>query len=66
MNAFDLAQRPGTWEIEGRWVMTDEETCDIKYIGRITDCNQFDSLFAGMAGAQAGGQDCDAAMAVST
>lgn len=46
MNAFDLAQRPGTWEIEGRWVMTDEETCDIKYIRRITDCNQFDSLFA--------------------
>lgn len=33
------------WVIEGRKLLTDETSIQIKYIGRITDCNLFDTLF---------------------
>jgi hypothetical protein len=45
MNAWDVGKRDGVWEIEGRYLMTDAETCQIKYISRVEDCNLFDSLF---------------------
>jgi hypothetical protein len=45
MNAWDMSKREGTWEVEGRWLVTNAETADIRYIQRVTDCNKFDSLF---------------------
>jgi hypothetical protein len=45
MNSYDLAQRPGTWEIEGRYLVTNDTSARVRYIRRITDCNLFDSLF---------------------
>ena len=33
------------WEVEGRTLLSDDETALVRYINRITDCNQFDSLF---------------------
>lgn len=32
------------WEIEGGKLLSDEETCKIRYIRRVTDLNLFDSL----------------------
>lgn len=32
------------YKIEGRYLLTDEDAVAIKYIGRVTDPNQFDSL----------------------
>lgn len=45
MNRWEAGRRMGTWEIEGRYLMTDAETAWIKYIQRIVDCNLFDALF---------------------
>lgn len=33
------------WEVEGRTLVTDSDTCRLKYIAQITDPTQFDSLF---------------------
>ena len=40
-----MSKRAGTWEIEGRYLVTNAEVAQIRYIRRVTDCNQFDSLF---------------------
>ena len=34
------------FKIEGRKILTDEDTCKIVYIGRITDTEQYDSLLS--------------------
>ena len=34
------------FKVEGRKVLTDEGTCRIVYIGRITDTEQYDSLLS--------------------
>ena len=36
------------FKIEGRKILTDEETCRIVYIGRITDTEQYDPLLSSM------------------
>ena len=45
MNEWDMAFRTGAWEVEGRYLVTNAEDAAIRYVKRITDCNQFDSLF---------------------
>ena len=45
MNAWDMAKRAGTWEIEGKWLVTNAEDAFIRYIQRVVDCNKFDSIF---------------------
>lgn len=45
MNAWDMSKRHGVWEVEGRYLVTNADTAQIRYIRRITDCNLFDSLF---------------------
>jgi hypothetical protein len=45
VNGWDQARREGHWEIEGRLVMIDEESADIRYIRREVDCNVYDSIF---------------------
>jgi len=45
VNGWDQARREGYWEIEGRLVMVDEESADIRYIRRETDANLYDSIF---------------------
>lgn len=44
-NGWDQARREGHWELEGRLVMVDEDSADIRYVRRETDCNLFDSIF---------------------
>lgn len=34
------------FEIEGRRLLTDEETADVSYLRRVTDPNEFDAMFA--------------------
>ena len=34
-----------TYVIEGRNLLTDESTVNIRYVGKVTDANQYDSLF---------------------
>ena len=45
LNGYNLARRPGLWEVEGRILLTNEPNAEIRYICRVTDCNLFDSLF---------------------
>lgn len=45
MNGWDLSKRPGNWEIQGRKLMTHSAIANVRYIQRIVDCNQFDSIF---------------------
>jgi hypothetical protein len=45
VNGWNLAQRPGYWQIEGRMLLCNDSEADIRYIVRVTDCNLFDSLF---------------------
>lgn len=45
LNGYDLAKRPGLWEVEGRVLLTNESEAKVRYISRVTDCNLFDSLF---------------------
>jgi hypothetical protein len=44
-NGWELSRREGNWEIEGRLIMVDEDSADIRYIRRIEDANLFDSIF---------------------
>jgi hypothetical protein len=45
LNGWDVARRPGFWEIEGRVLLTNEGEAQVRYISRVTDCNKFDALF---------------------
>jgi hypothetical protein len=45
VNGWDFSRRESVWEIEGRFVMINEESADIRYIARIEDANLFDSIF---------------------
>jgi hypothetical protein len=45
LNGFDQQSRPGYWEVEGKRLLTNDETATIKYIRRVTDCNLFDAIF---------------------
>lgn len=45
MNEWDMSRRSRAWEVEGRFLMTNAEDAFIRYISRVTDCSQFDSLF---------------------
>ncbi len=45
LNGYEELQARDLFEIEGRNLLTDEDTAEIKYTARITDANQFDPLF---------------------
>ena len=45
MNGFGWWQAEGQWVVEGRVILTDDQTASIKYIYRITDAAQFTPLF---------------------
>src|SRR6267142_4690232 len=42
---WDVTKRPGHWEVEGRFVVSNDEDADARYIWRVVDCNLFDALF---------------------
>jgi hypothetical protein len=45
LNGFDPGRRIRPWEVEGRALLANDETAEIRYISRVTDANLFDSLF---------------------
>jgi len=45
LNAWEENEVPRKWEIEGRFLLTDEDEAQIKYIKRETDPAVFDSVF---------------------
>jgi hypothetical protein len=45
VNRFERGRRIRAWEVAGRLLLTNDETAFVRYIVRVTDCNQFDALF---------------------
>lgn len=45
VNGWQESRREGNWEIEGKLIMVNEDSADIRYLRRIEDANQFDSIF---------------------
>lgn len=45
VNAWEDNEIPPRWEVEGRFLLTDENTAEIKFIKRETDVAVFDSVF---------------------
>lgn len=45
LNGFEENQEPRKWEIEGKYLLTDESEAQIRYTARVTDPAQFDALF---------------------
>lgn len=45
LNGLTQTSNPGYWEVEGKKLLTNEESATIRYIARVTDCNQFDAIF---------------------
>lgn len=45
LNGYEDYERPDLWEVEGRQLLTDRETAQVKYVARVTDATQFDALF---------------------
>ncbi len=44
-NGYEPGERHHQWEIEGRVLLADDETAEIKYIAKITDGNLYDAIF---------------------
>jgi hypothetical protein len=45
MNGEHWGGKKRPWEVEGRALLTNDDQAWIRYILRVTDCNQFDSIF---------------------
>lgn len=45
LNGISPGRQIRPWEIEGRALLAHDETAEIRYIARITDCNLFDTIF---------------------
>lgn len=45
LNGYEPGERRDNWEIEGRVLLADDETAEIKYIARVTDGNLYDAIF---------------------
>ena len=45
VDGWDLARREGNWEVEGRILLSNDDSVDIRYIRRVEDANLFDSTF---------------------
>jgi hypothetical protein len=45
VNGLEINEREDDYEIEGRKILTDAETCQITYIANQTDSNEWDSAF---------------------
>jgi len=45
LNAWEETEVPRKWEVEGRFLLTDEDTAQIKYVKRETDPAIYDSVF---------------------
>lgn len=45
LNGWEENQEPRKWEIEGKYLLTDDTAAQIRYTARVTDPAQFDALF---------------------
>lgn len=45
LNGWEENSEPRKWEIEGKYLLTDESAAQIRYTKRVTDPAQFDALF---------------------
>ena len=45
VNGYNPGRRRRPWDIEGQLLVTNAESAWVRYIARVTDCNQFDALF---------------------
>lgn len=45
LNAFEADEMRPMWEVEGRNLMTDQDTAEIKYVAQITNASLFDPIF---------------------
>jgi hypothetical protein len=45
VNGWDVARRQSVWEVEGRTLVMNVETAQIRYLSRVEDANLFDSIF---------------------
>ncbi len=45
INVYDTTDEEENWECRGRHIYADVSSIDIVYVGRITDPNEFDSMF---------------------
>lgn len=48
LRVIETDQEPLTWQVEGRYLMSDASALKIKYISQITDTSKFSSLFSEM------------------
>lgn len=45
VNGWEENEDPDNWEVEGRKLLTDVDSVQVKYIAQITDASQYDPLF---------------------
>jgi hypothetical protein len=45
VNGWQSGSTPRSWEVEGRRLMSNSNTAEIRYVRRVTDCNLFDAIF---------------------
>lgn len=45
LNGYDTTERKGEFSIEGRELLTDAETAEVRYIARVTDASAWPPLF---------------------